>query len=82
MHVVVRHFGGARDTSGTPEETLDITPGSTLSALVLTLGRLHGPGMARVLASASFLVDEVSVTGDPVLSTGATVDVLPPFAGG
>ncbi|HET8640567.1 MAG TPA: MoaD/ThiS family protein, partial [Pseudonocardiaceae bacterium] len=43
----------------------------------------HGERMARVLAAASFLVDGVAChdRGAP-LPAGATVDVLPPFAGG
>ena len=37
--------------------------------------------MERVLRSGSFLVDAV-VSRDPGRRIGATVDVLPPFAGG
>jgi len=43
----------------------------------------HGAALTRVLAASSFLVDGVSVRSPAYrLDDGATVDVLPPFAGG
>jgi sulfur-carrier protein len=43
----------------------------------------HGAALSRVLAAASFLVDGVAVRDRSiVLSDGAGLDVLPPFAGG
>ncbi len=43
----------------------------------------HGAELARVLERCSFLLDEVAVRDprDPAPRT-ATLDVLPPFAGG
>ena len=43
----------------------------------------HGAELARVLERCSFLLDEVAVR-DPAtaLPETATLDVLPPFAGG
>ena len=42
----------------------------------------HGAALARVLTVASFLVDGVRTSRDAVLPDGATIEVLPPFAGG
>jgi len=48
------------------------------------LTRAHGPRMAQVLGTCSFLLDGVSVAPDEdaPLDAVSTVDVLPPFAGG
>jgi hypothetical protein len=43
----------------------------------------RGPQLEKVLSVASFLVDGLSWRDlDAPLPAGATVDVLPPFAGG
>ncbi|MBA3524241.1 MAG: MoaD/ThiS family protein [Geodermatophilaceae bacterium] len=78
--VTVRYFAGARAAAGVAEESMTA---STLSELRSAMVRAHGEPLAPVLESASFLVDGVSVR-DPAttLADGATVDVLPPFAGG
>ncbi|MGI8529871.1 MAG: MoaD/ThiS family protein [Geodermatophilaceae bacterium] len=54
-----------------------------MDELLSRLAEAHGGALSRVLAASSFLVDGVSVR-EPAyrLSDGATVDVLPPFAGG
>jgi molybdopterin converting factor small subunit len=56
---------------------------STVGALLDGAADRHGPGLARVLARCSFLLDEVAVHGrqTPVLD-GQVLDILPPFAGG
>jgi molybdopterin synthase sulfur carrier subunit len=78
----VRYFAGARAAAGATEETLPATPYS-LSELVEELAARHGPALAKVLAAASFLVDGVTCRDrEAPLPPGATVDVLPPFAGG
>ncbi len=76
--VTVRYFAGARAAAGVAQESL---PASTLGELRDLLA--VRPALTRVVAAASFLVDGVSVR-DPAyrLGVGATVDVLPPFAGG
>jgi molybdopterin converting factor small subunit len=40
------------------------------------------PSLARVVAAATFLVDGQIAADDTPLPAEATVDVLPPFAGG
>ena len=81
--VSVRFFAGAQAAAGTPEASVTLPAPATLARLTEELVHQHGPGLARVLAAASFIVDEVATT-DPgrALDDGARVDVLPPFAGG
>jgi molybdopterin synthase sulfur carrier subunit len=78
--VTVRFFAGARAAAGTAEQKVSA---DTLTDLVGQLVEEHGPALARVLAVASFLVDEVIWRdGGAQLPEGASIDVLPPFAGG
>jgi molybdopterin converting factor small subunit len=77
----VRYFAGARAAAGADE---DVVPaGLDLDRLVETLVERRGEGLAAVLKVASFLVDGLNWHDRrAVLPAGATVDVLPPFAGG
>ncbi|QJW35568.1 MoaD/ThiS family protein [Cellulosimicrobium protaetiae] len=75
----VRYFAGARDAAGTETETVDAT----------TVGELHAALVARhaaladVLPRCSLLVDGVRAPHDDTpVPADATIDVLPPFAGG
>jgi sulfur-carrier protein len=78
--VLVRFFAGARAAAGRSEDKL---AAASLDALIATLAERYGPRLATVLAASSYLVDGVAChdRGAP-LADGATVDVLPPFAGG
>ncbi len=84
--VTVRFFAAARAAVGAEQTTVELDPstgpGRSVQDLVMVLG--HGnPELARVLQRCSFLVDEVAVRDHAkLLPDGATVDVLPPFAGG
>ncbi|WP_424184088.1 MoaD/ThiS family protein [Actinokineospora sp. G85] len=81
--VKVRYFAGARAAAGVAEETVELPRGATVAEALAALGAARGPGLARVLASASFLLDEVAVRDrDTRLPDVAVLDVLPPFAGG
>ena len=82
LDLTVRYFAGARAAAGTPEEAVRLPDGATVRTLVEHLTERHGTGLARVLAAASFLVDEVTRPADHPLEGAAAVDVLPPFAGG
>jgi molybdopterin converting factor small subunit len=78
--VTVRYFAAARAATGLTEER---TESQTLADLVSRLSADHGEGLAKVLTVASFLVDGVAWHDrEAALPAGATVDVLPPFAGG
>jgi len=82
-NVTVRYFAGAKAAAGTRSEDVAVPEGATVDDLVAALAADHGDGLARVLAAASFLLDEVAVRDRTVvLAEGAVVDVLPPFAGG
>ena len=79
--ITVRYFAGARAAAGVPEE--QVPAGGTLQTLTDALLARHGGRLRPVLAVASFLVDGVTCHDrHVVLPAGATVDVLPPFAGG
>ena len=77
--VTVRYYAGARAAAGLSQETAHATG---LADLRRELTHRHGDRLAGVLAVATFLVDGRSLHGDEVLPEGATVEVLPPFAGG
>jgi molybdopterin converting factor small subunit len=79
----VRYFAGAAAAAGLEQEVVLLDHQSaTLGGLLAHLRDVHPP-LARVLAVATALVDELAVTdGATPLRDGARVDVLPPFAGG
>jgi molybdopterin synthase sulfur carrier subunit len=78
--VTVRYFAAARAAAGVSEE---ITEAHTLEELLRSLADTRGERLAAVLGSASFLVDGLAWRDrDARLPAGATVDVLPPVAGG
>ncbi len=82
VDVTVRYFAGARAAAGTGEEAVSLPDGATVRTLAEHLTSRHGPELARVLAAASFLVDEVTRPPEHPLAGAAAVDVLPPFSGG
>jgi molybdopterin converting factor small subunit len=78
--ITVRYFAGARAAAGVEEEKVRA---ATLDELVRVLSAAHGPDLEKVLGAASFLVNEVVCHDrESTLPAGASVDVLPPFAGG
>lgn len=80
--ITVRYFAGAQAAAGTDEETLPEGADRTVQEVAELLATRHGAELARVLAASTFLVNEVAGPRDRVVPTGATLDVLPPFAGG
>ena len=79
--VLVRFFAGAAAAAGTEEEEVHVPPATTVGNLVDRLAG-RGPELAKVLAASSYLLDAVAARPGDGLSDGATLDVLPPFAGG
>jgi molybdopterin converting factor small subunit len=78
--VLVRYFAGARAAAGCAEEKVTA---ATLGDLIDVIGARHGDRLAVVLRASSFLVDGLAGHDrTAALPEGATVDVLPPFAGG
>ncbi|WP_308465539.1 MoaD/ThiS family protein [Rathayibacter soli] len=81
MNVAVRYFAAAAEASGCEEEHVELTDGATVGELATLLVERYGEPMGAVLKSGSFLVDGV-VRRDQQHPLSATVDILPPFAGG
>lgn len=80
--VTVRYFAAAKAATGIETETLQLPEGATIHDLVNSIGT-RGADVAKVLSRCSFLRDGVAVRDlDTALPSAATVDVLPPFAGG
>ena len=77
--VTVRLFAAAREAAGTSETTVEATTiGEVLDALSQRFEDL-GP----VLTRCSILLEGTRTTDRAVpIPDGATVDVLPPYAGG
>ncbi len=81
--VTVRFFAAAAHAAGRDHEVVEMAAESTLADLVEELVGRHGDRLEQVLQRSSLLVDEVvGRDRDALMPAGATVDVLPPFAGG
>jgi sulfur-carrier protein len=83
--VTIRYWAAAKAAAGVAEESLDAdTLAAALSAALARRGA--DPRLRAVLARSSFLVDGSAVgvraAEDVPLPDGATIEVLPPFAGG
>ena len=78
----MRYFAGASAAAGLEEELVEVPDGATVGALAGLLAERHGGRLATVLASSTFLVDEVPGGRERPLAGAHQVDVLPPFAGG
>ena len=76
----MRYFAAARAAAGVPEEQAEAT---TLGTLLSAVQARRGERFLAVLSASSFLVDGlVWRDREAPLPDGATIDVLPPFAGG
>jgi len=76
--VTVRYWAGARAAAGVDSETV---AGSTVGEVLADVAARH-TALESVLKVASILLDgRPAAAGDP-LPAGATLEVLPPFAGG
>ena len=80
MGVKVRYFAGARAAAGVSEEEIEA---GSVGELKVALADRHGPALEKVLAAATLLVEGRAAREESLaLDAGATVEVLPPFAGG
>lgn len=79
----LRYWAAARAAAGVESEPY---AAETLAQALAAAGERHGADLARVLSVCSFLIDEDPVgTRDHATVTlpeGATIEALPPFAGG
>lgn len=81
--VAVRYFAAARAAAGVDVEKIQLDVGNTVDDVLAAVRAAHGPELGRVLDRCSFLLDEVAVRNRSVaMGEDATLDVLPPFAGG
>ncbi|MFW6597587.1 MoaD/ThiS family protein [Propionibacteriaceae bacterium Y2011] len=80
--VRIRYWAAARAAAGAAEETVEADDCDV--ALREALDAHDDPELTRVVASASFLVDGVRRRRDELVGVAApaTLEVLPPFAGG
>ncbi len=80
--VTMRYWAAAKEAAGVAEETV------TADTLAAALGVVRGDRerLNAVLARSSFIIDGHPVgtraAGAVLLSDGAVIEVLPPFAGG
>ena len=82
MKVTVRYFAAARAAAGLDDEIIGLAAGTTVRALVDSLGE-RDRELAKVLSRCSYLCDGIAVRDlEMALGDAQTVDVLPPFAGG
>jgi sulfur-carrier protein len=76
----VRYYASARAAAGVAEERL---AAATVADLRVVMEQAHGERLAKVLTVATFLVDGTACRDQEApLAAEATIDVLPPFAGG
>lgn len=77
--ITVRYFAAAAEAAGVDTEQL---PAGTAAQVRSAMVGAHGAGLDRVLGRCALLADGTRVEGDDPVPAGATLDVLPPFAGG
>jgi molybdopterin synthase sulfur carrier subunit len=79
---IVRYWAAAKEAAGIAEEPFEAV---TLGELMTKITQ-NRSDLARVVSRSSFLVDGSPVGrrkhDEVILGDGATVEVLPPFAGG
>lgn len=73
----MRYWAGARRAAGCGSEQLHAASLAELRAQLRAR-----PELSEILQASSLLIDGVAARPDSRLADGATVDVLPPFAGG
>jgi sulfur-carrier protein len=76
--VTIRYWASARAAAGCERESF---PGHFVGDVLKAAAAAH-TGLGVVLEVSTILLDGRAVTSSEVLSQGATLEVLPPFAGG
>jgi molybdopterin synthase sulfur carrier subunit len=77
-NVTVRYWASARAAAGCDNERFD---GHHVGDVLEAAAAAH-TGLGVVLGVSTILLDGRQVTASEPLSEGATIEVLPPFAGG
>jgi molybdopterin converting factor small subunit len=78
--VTVRYFAGAARAMGVREHKVPLAAPSMLATLIAALPA--GPEGRGVLGRCSWLIDGRPAAPSTLVSPGAVLDALPPFAGG
>ena len=79
--ILVRYWAGARAAAGVAEEFVPLSDGARGADVIAEIRRTR-PGLEPVLGVASLLLDGRAVRAETPVGTAATLEVLPPFAGG
>jgi molybdopterin synthase sulfur carrier subunit len=87
-YVTLRYWASAKAAAGTDSDALEVAGPVTLAELVSRAREAHADSsrFAEVISCCSLMVGDRPVTTDDpasvVVQPGATVEFLPPFAGG
>jgi sulfur-carrier protein len=82
VKVTIRYFAAARAAAGFDDEIVGVASGTTVGALLHSLGE-RDPELGKVLSRSSYLCDGIALRDlGMTLGDAQTIDVLPPFAGG
>lgn len=81
MRLRILAFASASDALGAAESELEMPPGARLGDLRRELLARH-PALAALLPRLAVAVDGEIVAGDPELTPGAEIALLPPVSGG
>jgi molybdopterin converting factor small subunit len=79
--VTVRYWAAAREAAGVDSEQFALGADATVGDVVAAAVGAH-PDLDRIARVATFLVDGRAARRDTALGAGASLEVLPPFAGG
>ena len=81
--ITVRYWAAARSAAGCESDSLS---GETLADVIAAAGALHPGGLPMLLDICAYLIDgrpaKRADAGRVLLTSGAVIEVLPPFAGG
>lgn len=81
VNVTVRYFAAAQERAGTPVESLELAPGTTIAQLRALVATRH-PALAPLLRICKIGCNDEFANDDQMLQAGDDVVVLPPSAGG
>ncbi len=85
-HVTLRYWASARAAAGSDADVLDVDGPTTLAALLQRARSGRDRRFADVIGCCSVMLGDRPVTTEDatevVVPPGATVEFLPPFAGG
>lgn len=81
MRVEVLYFQAVKKATGLDCESIDLSDGQSLDALIDAVVSLH-PHLDALVSSLLLAVNEEHSEGDRTLCDGDSVALMPPFSGG